>query len=65
MILVHEANKDKFGFPGQLVMNSERRVYDSINADGFLKPGIYMIYALSLSRTTEAFIQPGGIAIHR
>ncbi|KAI6189762.1 hypothetical protein M3Y97_00043700 [Aphelenchoides bicaudatus] len=64
MILVHEEDAVRSGHPGQLVLKSERRVYDSLNAEGFLKPGTYVIYALSLSKVAEGYIQPGGFAIH-
>jgi hypothetical protein len=65
MILIHKEDKTKDAFPGELVFNSERRVYDSMNADTILQPGTYMIYAISLSKTIEAFVQPGSLVIHR
>jgi hypothetical protein len=65
MILAHKEDSSKEGFPGQLIFKSERRVCDNINAEEFLHPGTYMIYALTLAKTAEGVVQLGGIVIHR
>ncbi|KAI6233617.1 hypothetical protein M3Y99_00898000 [Aphelenchoides fujianensis] len=50
--------------PGELVAKSERRVHASVNVeDLFLQPGNYVVYAHSLMKATDGFVQSGSIVV--
>ncbi|KAI6186728.1 hypothetical protein M3Y98_00164000 [Aphelenchoides besseyi] len=67
LVLVHREDEtaQDVCVPGELVAKSERRVHASVNVeDLFLLPGTYVVYAISMIKAVDGFVQSGSMVVY-